>query len=329
MKQVKTLIKALSLAAAVAFSALGTLWMITAQAHTLFPVGTEADSVDLTETPGAVPYEGGWAIPLAGDRPAWFTPSLEQQVLAAAGTPVAAPIDAPLPSEVGIRPGSWMVSPAGCTMNFVFRKNGAFAIGTAGHCVDKLGQGVVLLTLAPGGANPVLADIGAVIARRDNGIGDDFALVSIRPELNAWVSPTTALIGGPCGRYAGSGLDGGTLRPRLSHRHRRDAAGGLRPHLEDGRVRVGRLGHLRRLGQPRPCDRLEGRGQSHPPRCRYALAAKFRGGHADQQDAPDREGVDAGRQPSLPMMRWHRGSRREMAAALQAMRANLINVIPA
>lgn len=97
------------------------------------------------------------------------------------GTPVAAPLDAPLPSEVGIRPGSWMIEPYGCTMNFVFRKSGAYAIGTAGHCADKVG--VVLLTLAPGGSNPVLVEIGKVIALHDNGVGDDFALVSIYPQL--------------------------------------------------------------------------------------------------------------------------------------------------
>jgi hypothetical protein len=119
--------------------------------------------------------------------------------------PVAAPKDAPLPSEVGIRPGAWMIAPAGCTMNFIFSRSGQFAIGTAGHCVDEVGQNVVLLTLAPGGANPVLVDVGTVLARRDNGIGDDFALVSIRPELYPWVSPTTAVVGGPCGPYTGFG----------------------------------------------------------------------------------------------------------------------------
>jgi hypothetical protein len=168
-------------------------------------VGTAADSVDLSTVSGAVPYGDGWAIPLEGAKPSWLTPELEQRVLTAEGTPLAAPTDAPLPSEVGIRPGAWMVSPAGCTMNFVFKKSGAFAIGTAGHCVDKTGEHVILLTLAPGAGNPVLVDIGTVITRHDNDIGDDFALVSIRPALNTWVSGTTALIGGPCGGYYGSG----------------------------------------------------------------------------------------------------------------------------
>jgi hypothetical protein len=168
-------------------------------------VGTSADAVDLRTVSGAVPYGSGWAIPLEGAKPSWLTPELEQQVIAAEGTPVAAPTDAPLPSEIGIRPGAWMISPAGCTMNFVFQKSGAFAIGTAGHCVDRTGEHVILLTLAPGTENPVLVDIGTVLTRHDNGIGDDFALVSIRPALNPWVSGTTALIGGPCGGYYGSG----------------------------------------------------------------------------------------------------------------------------
>ena len=93
-----------------------------ARAQAEFQVGTAADSVDLQNHPEAVPYEDGWAIPLAGMRPDWYTPAVEEQVLAAGGTPVAAPTDAPLPSEIGIRPGSWMISPYGCTMNFVFIK---------------------------------------------------------------------------------------------------------------------------------------------------------------------------------------------------------------
>jgi hypothetical protein len=165
-----------------------------------FPVGTDAYSVDLRDAPGAVPYEDGWAVPMRGARPSWFSASLEQEVLAANGMPVAAPTDAPPPSEVGIRPGSWMIAPYGCTMNFVFGKSGAFAIGTAGHYVDKRGQHVVLLTLAPGTSNPVLVDIGTVIARHENGIGDDFALVSINPVLYPWVSATAAVVGGPCGQ---------------------------------------------------------------------------------------------------------------------------------
>lgn len=168
-------------------------------------VGVTADAVDLRTIPGSTRYESGMAIPLKAAKPEWLTPELERQVLQANGAPVAAPPDAPLPGEVGIRPGSWEISPYGCTMNFIFSKGGSLGIGTAGHCVDRVGQHVILLTLAPGGQNPVLVDVGTVVARHDNGIGDDFALVSINPILHPWVDPTTAVVAGPCGRYTGFG----------------------------------------------------------------------------------------------------------------------------
>jgi hypothetical protein len=168
-------------------------------------VGTLATNVDLSTVEGATPYGNGYAIPLKGSRPSWYTDELAARVHANPGVPVAAPGDAPLPGAVGIRPGSWMLEPAGCTMNFVFQSGSTLGIGTAGHCVNSVGEAVVLLTVAPGGANPVLVDIGTVVVTHNNGIGDDFALVSIRPQLNSWVFATTAVVGGPCGSYGGSG----------------------------------------------------------------------------------------------------------------------------
>lgn len=136
-----------------------------------------------------------------------MTPEL---LAAARNGPVPAPAaaipDVPASGYVGIRPGSEMIAPYGCTMNFVFQSGGTYAIGTAGHCVDSVGQEVTLLTVAPGGANPVIVNVGSVISRAENGIGDDFALVSIRPELQSWVFPTIAQVGGPCGVYGGDGL---------------------------------------------------------------------------------------------------------------------------
>lgn len=163
-------------------------------------------SPDWRTVDGAVPYGGGHAIPLKAATPAWFTDELAARVHAANGAPVAAPTDAPLPGEIGIRPGSWMLAPAGCTMNFVFGSPGSYSIGTAGHC-GNAGEPVTLLTLAPGGANPVLVDIGTIQTSVNGGIGNDFALVSIRPELQSWVSPTIAAVAGPCGSYGGSGLE--------------------------------------------------------------------------------------------------------------------------
>jgi hypothetical protein len=168
--------------------------------------GTPAvgSSPDWSTVDGAVTYGNGHAIPLKAATPAWFTDELAARVAAANGAPVDAPPEAPLPGEVGIRPGSWMIAPAGCTMNFVFGSPGSYSIGTAGHC-GKNGDDVVLLTLAPGGANPVLVDLGTVQKSVNGGIGNDFALVSIRPELQSWVSPTIAVVAGPCGSYTGSG----------------------------------------------------------------------------------------------------------------------------
>lgn len=198
-------------------------------------LGTPAPTDDRSD---AIPYGEGWAVPLRAGTPDWYTDELARRVDAADGQPVAAPLDAPLPSEIGIRPGAWMIAPAGCTMNFIFAKSGSYAIGTAGHCVDSRRQEVVLLTLAPGTENPVLVEVGSVLARRDGGIGDDFALVSIRPELNEWVSPTAALIAGPCGAYGGSGPEtvahvghglvigtGGTPRAGVALTWREDAYG--------------------------------------------------------------------------------------------------------
>jgi hypothetical protein len=201
-------------------------------------VGAAAETVDLAAVAGAASVEEGYAIPLEGARPSWFTAELEQQVLAARGNLVMAPAQAPLPGTIGIRPGSWMISPAGCTMNFILRKSTSLAIGTAGHCVDKAGEPVTLLTIAPGTENPVLVNIGSVITRRDNGIGDDFALVSIRPALHSWVDPTIAVVAGPCGSYSGSGPEtvahyghglgigtGGTPRAGVALTWRADAYG--------------------------------------------------------------------------------------------------------
>jgi hypothetical protein len=190
-----TLVAILASGLALAFAA-----PATAQAPA---VGSSASDVDLRAVPGASPHGLGHAIPLKAAQPDWYTAELHQRVLAADGQPVQAPPDAPLPGTVGIRPGGWMISPAGCTMNFVFQSGDRLGIGTAGHCADR-GEDVVLLTLAFGG-DPVLVSIGTVVASVDNGVGDDFALVEIRPELEEWVSPTTALVAGPCGKYSGSG----------------------------------------------------------------------------------------------------------------------------
>jgi hypothetical protein len=140
---------------------------------------------------------------LRAAEPAWYGPRQKRKTRRDEDGVRMAPVDAPLPGQVGIRPGSWMISPFWCTMNFIFQSGGTLAIGTAGHCIDG-NEPVVLLTLAPGGANPVLVELGRVLLHRDAGIGRDFALVEIPPELHSWVFPTQAVVGGPCGVFAGN-----------------------------------------------------------------------------------------------------------------------------
>ena len=139
-------------------------------------------------------------VELKAPRPDWFTPELEQQVRENGMAP--APVDAPLPGQVGIRPGSMMISPFICTMNYIFQKGDTVAIGTAGHCLEG-NEPVVLLTVAPTGGNPVLVELGKVLLKRDAGIGRDYGLVEVPPERRDWVFPTIADIGGPCGIYSG------------------------------------------------------------------------------------------------------------------------------
>jgi hypothetical protein len=209
------------------------LLLTAATATAAPPLGSQ----DWRAAEGAVPFGDGYALPLKAAQPSWFTDELAAQVDAANGAPVAAPTDAPLPGEIGIRPGSWMIAPSGCTMNFIFGSPGSYSIGTAGHC-GKAGEDVVLLTLAPGGANPVLVDVGTISKSVDGGIGNDFAIVPIRPELQSWVSPTIAVVAGPCGSYTGSGPEavfhyghglaigtGGTPRAGLALKWETDAFG--------------------------------------------------------------------------------------------------------
>lgn len=115
------------------------------------------------------------------------------------GSTTAAPADAPLPGQAGIRPGSMMISPFIWTMNYIFRKGGTLAIGTAGHCL-KGGEPVVLLTAAPTGGDPVLVQLGKTLLRRNGGIGRDYGLSRSRPRGTTGSSersPASAVPAGP------------------------------------------------------------------------------------------------------------------------------------
>lgn len=142
---------------------------------------------------------------------------------------IPTPAITPLPVEpslvTGIRPGTKMVSPSWCTMNFVFAKGKRSFIGTAGHCVNELGESVSLLV-----DTQEIIEVGKVVFRvLDLDTGKDFALVSIDPKyrglveasLPFWEGPTEQTsppIANRVVRYVGHGLAvgmGGTPRAAL------------------------------------------------------------------------------------------------------------------
>lgn len=166
-------------------------------------------------------------IELKAPRAEWFTAELaaDARVAAASGRGIAIPDGVVVPASAlaftGIRPGSWMISPSGCTLNFVFGSltpNDTY-IGTAGHCTE-VGDEVTIVA-APG----ILMTIGRTVKSVDNDIGDDFALIQISSAMVKHVRPSMAYFGGPTSagnpqvgsivEHAGHGLvigTGGTPR---------------------------------------------------------------------------------------------------------------------
>jgi len=137
--------------------------------------------------------------------PAWYTRAVQQKVIAAGPKGYQIPKEYSITTSslafLGIRPGQLILVSNGslCTTNFVFRDGSNYAIGTAGHC-GNVGDQVTMLT-----APQVLLDIGTITkSTGDAGQGNDFALISIKPALNRFVSPSMAFWGGPTAAYAGT-----------------------------------------------------------------------------------------------------------------------------
>jgi hypothetical protein len=173
---------------------------VTASAPALGASGEVPSQAEVDAAIGSLKDGTAGIRELKAPQPDWFTPELQQQVHE--NGMAAAPVDAPLPGQAGIRPGSMMISPFICTMNYIFQKGDTVAIGTAGHCIDG-NEPIVLLTVAPTGGNPILVELGRVLLKQNAGIGRDYALVEVPPERRDWVFPTIAEIGGPCGIYSG------------------------------------------------------------------------------------------------------------------------------
>jgi hypothetical protein len=156
--------------------------------------------------------------------PAWYTPELHQEILAAGHKGVEVPLagkDATLaldcmgyapasaspPSALAVSAGACMVAPHGCTMNFIFTDGNSQFIGTAGHCLEGGGDVVAQVGIRVDPTDTVLvtlAKIGRTVKQVDDGIGRDFGLVQIDPE---WaVNPAMAGVLGPTGVFCGNPL---------------------------------------------------------------------------------------------------------------------------
>jgi hypothetical protein len=172
---------------------------------------------------GAERIAGGWAVPAPTAGPAWYDAAYAKKVLAAGSKGVRLPQGAKMPGSndaaglatFGIRPGIWLVTIqtgpvfgfAWCTSNFVFKTGSTYGLGTAGHCAatDALGQfpDVTAYVVPPVGSGslPGFYHIGTFSLSHNNGIGDDFAMISLYPQFNTWVNPTMPVWGGPTGTY--------------------------------------------------------------------------------------------------------------------------------
>jgi hypothetical protein len=163
----------------------------------------------------------GTLTTLEQPRPTWLTPELEAKIVAAGPKGVdvpLAPADALEVNCLGTAPpyagadgvsitavaaGTCMISPHGCTMNFVFTDGTSSYIGTAGHCVQG-GKTVIAqigTRVDPTNTIVTLAAIGTVARSWNAGIGRDFALVKINPGFK--VIPGMAGALGPTGVFCG------------------------------------------------------------------------------------------------------------------------------
>ena len=184
--------------------------------------GVPLASVDTLRSGGKAKAGAGSCLSSAGSGPT-------------GGTVPTTPTGVERP-PVGIGPGTWLISLfcaniggvpvvdgfAWCTANFVFQKGTSYGLGTAGHCAakDALASPVTAIVTPPpevcangGSCAPGLYAIGTFSIVHNNGLGDDFAMISIYPQFNAWMRPAMPVFGGPTGSYTGglAGLPGQTL----------------------------------------------------------------------------------------------------------------------
>jgi hypothetical protein len=181
----------------------------------------------LAAAAGSASAASGDVTTLPLPKPAWLTDQLEAQIVASGPTGVEVPLGPQQtiePNCLGTAPpfagtsgvsvtavaaGTCMVSPNGCTMNFVFTDGTSSYIGTAGHCVAGGRTVIAQIATRVDPTNTVivtLAAIGKVVKSWNQGIGKDFGLVKIDPGfkvvpgVSGGLGPTGVFCGDPVGQ---------------------------------------------------------------------------------------------------------------------------------
>ena len=145
---------------------------------------------------------------LTADRPEplWLTPGLKAQLSLAGADGVQVSeeslnTECPGYQKPGVSAAGCIVSPAGCTANFIFTDSSSKYVGTAAHCTDKVGDTVIMQV-----DSTTLAEVGTVAKRTgQEEPGQDFALIRIFDDVAAkWgINPEVPFWGGPNGIYTG------------------------------------------------------------------------------------------------------------------------------
>jgi hypothetical protein len=137
--------------------------------------------------------------------PSWLTPQLKQEIVDAGAKGVQIPADTlntecPGFAQAGVSAAGCIVAPAGCTANFIFSDGTSYYIGTARHCVNNVGDHLIMQV-----DTTTLADVGTVVTKTsgDGVPGNDFSLTKLDPAVvQRWgVNPAVPLAGGPKGAY--------------------------------------------------------------------------------------------------------------------------------
>src|SRR5919204_2532626 len=162
---------------------------------------------------------------LTQPRPSWLTDKLEAKIVAAGPKGVDVRLSKQQALEVdclgtappyvgtsgvsltGVAAGTCMVSPHGCTMNYIFTDGRSSYIGSAGHCVGGTVIAQIATRVDPTDSVIVtLAAIGKTVKKWDAGIGRDFGLVKISPGfkvisgVSGAIGPTGVFCGDPVGQ---------------------------------------------------------------------------------------------------------------------------------